>query len=190
MAASASNLIAGPGSLYRADVGATEPLDTAVATEPTAPWVDLGATDDGVTLTVSREFFKLRMDQAVDAPGRRMTERDVTVATNLAEITLENLSLAIGQDPSGITEGEGFKAMDLQGDDSGGEPDYFALLFRGRAPGGYRRHVIVRKALSIESVETAYKKGEQTFYPATFAAHWVSPSVRPVRWVDGTPVTP
>lgn len=190
MAASATNLIAGAGELFRAPFGSTEPEDTAVQDAPAAPWTSLGATDDGVTLTVSREFFKLRMDQAVDAPGRRMTERDVTIATNLAEITLENLALAIGQDASTIEAGAGFKAMDLEGDDSGEEPDYFALLFRGRAPGGYRRHVIGRKMLSTEEVETAYKKGDQTLYPVTFAAHWVSPTVRPVRWVDGVETTP
>jgi hypothetical protein len=190
MAPSASNLIAGPGTLYRADFGATEPLDADVQTEPAAPWVDLGATDDGVTITVSREFFKLRMDQTVDAPGRRMTERDVTLSTNLAEITLENLALSLGQAPDTIEEGAGFSAMNLEGDDTGAEPDYFALLFRGRAPGGFRRHVIGRKMLSTEEVETAYKKGDQTLYPVTFAAHWVSPSIRPVRWVDGKPDTP
>lgn len=192
MAPSATNLIAGPGTLYRAAFGATEPEDSDVQTEPAAPWVDLGATDDGVTLTVSREFFKLRMDQTVDAPGRRMTERDVTISTNLAEITLENLALAIGQSQDTIEDGSasGYRAMDLEGDDTGAEPDYFALLFRGRAPGGFRRHVIGRKMLSTEEVETAYKKGDQTLYPVTFAAHWVSPTVRPVRWVDGVETTP
>jgi len=188
MAASATNLIAGPGSLHRAVFGATEPLDTAVATPPTAPWVDLGATHDGVTLTVEREEFKLSMDQTVDSPGRRLTEREVTIATNLAEITLENLAVAMNQDPATLDTGVGFKAMDLEVDDPGAEPDYCALLFRGRAPGGFRRHVIARKVLSVGSVETAYKKGDQTLYPVTFATHWVSPSVRPVRWVDGIAV--
>lgn len=187
MPASATNLISGPGELYWGAFGAAEPADTATGTAPTAPdWTDVGATSDGVTMTVAREFFRLTMDQAVDSPGRRVTERDVTISTNLAEITLENLALALGQSQDTVTTGTGFKAMDLEGDDAGAEPDYFALLFRGRAPGGFRRMVIGRKMLSTEEVETAYKKGEQTFYPVSFAAHWVSPSVRPVRWVDGT----
>lgn len=190
MAPSASNLIAGPGALFMADFGAAEPEDAAVADEPVDPWADLGGTDDGVTLTVSRDFFKLRMDQIVDSPGRRLTDRDVSLKTNLAEITLENLAVSLGQSPDSITPGAGFKAMDLEGDDPGAEPDYFALLFRGRAPGGFRRHIIGRKMLSTEEVETAYKKGDQTLYPVTFSAHWVSPTVRPVRWVDGVATTP
>lgn len=189
MAASATNLIAGAATIHHAAFGAVEPLDTAVATEPDAlVWTDFGGTDDGVTLTVSREFFKLRMDQTVDAPGRRMTERDITVATNLVEGTLENLARALAQKASDIdTGGTGataFAALDIEGDDSGAEPDYFALLLRGRAPNGKKRNVIVRKALSIEEVESAYKKDDQTLIPVTFAAHWVSTSVRPMRVID------
>lgn len=185
MAVSATNLISGPGSLYHGAFGATEPLDTAIATEPAAPpWTDFGGTQDGVTLTVNQEFFVLEMDQVVDAPGRRMTSRDVSVKTNLAEITLENLARVVNQDPSDIEEGAGYKAFDLEGDDAGAEPNYFALILRGRSPGGLRRHVYLRKVLSTGEAETAYKKGSQTLYPVTLSCHWVSPSIRPIRVVD------
>lgn len=191
MAATATNLIAGAAELYHGAFGAVEPVDTAVASDlDGAVWTDFGGTDDGVTLRVAREYFKLRMDQTVDSPGRRMTERDVTVATNFVEGTLENLAYAMAQGTDTVTSGgtgaTAFKAMDLEGDDSGAEPDYFALILRGRAPNGKRRNVIVRKALSVEEAEIAYKKDDQTLIPVTFAAHWVSTSVRPVRVVDST----
>ena len=191
MAASATNLIAGAATIHKGDFGAVEPLDTAVADDlDDEVWTDFGGTDDGVTLTVSREFFKLRMDQTVDAPGRRMTERDITVSTNLVEGTLANLATALAQADSTVTSGgtgaTAYSAMNVEGDDSGAEPPYFALILRGRAPNGKKRNVIVRKALSIEEVETAYKKDDQTLIPVTFAAHWVSASVRPVRVVDST----
>lgn len=190
MAATATNLIAGAGTLHLGAFGATEPADTAFSTPLVdATWPDLGGTDDGVTLTVSRELFKLRMDQTVDAPGRRMTERDITLATNLAEITLENLATSIGQLRSSVESGgtgaTAYKALELEGDDSGAEPDYSAVVFQGRAPGGQPRRVFGRKVLSTEEVELAYKKDEQTFIPVTFACHWVSASIRPLRIVDG-----
>ncbi len=189
MGVTATNLIAGAATLHVGDFGAAEPLDTAVATDlDDEVWRDLGGTNDGVTLTVSREYMKLAVDQTVDAPGRRMTERDVTVATNLAEGTLENLALAMAQAESSVTTGgtgaTAYAAMELLGDDSGAEPDYVAVCLRGRAPKGKKRSVFVRKALSTEEVESAYTKDGQTFIPVTFAAHWVSPSVRPVKVVD------
>lgn len=192
MAATATNLLSGPGALFAGDFGADEGAPGDVdTTAPEAPdWTDLGATDDGVTLTVATEWFKLRMDQAIDAPSRRPTERDITITTNLAEITLENFARVIAQDPASITTGSGFKQLDIAGDDAGEDPLFSALIFRGRSPGNHRRHVIMRKALPTGEVETAYKKGDQTFYPAEFSAHWVSPSVRPVRVLDGIAVIP
>jgi hypothetical protein len=189
MGVTATNLIAGAAELHVGEFGAVEPIDTAVAAAlDDEVWRDLGGTNDGVTLTVSREYLKLAVDQTVDAPGRRMTERDVTVATNLAEGTLENLALAMAQAESSVTVGgtgpTAYAAMDLLGDDSGAEPDYVAVILRGRAPAGKRRNVIIRKALSTEEVESAYTKDGQTFIPVTFAAHWVSPSIRPMRIVD------
>lgn len=189
MAVSATNLIAGPATLYTGAFGATEPLDTAVSSAPDVAWTDAGGTDDGVTLTVSREYFKMRMDQVVDAPGRRMTERDITIATNFAEGTLENFSRALGQVEAVETGGTGataWKAIEAEQDDAGVEPTYIALILDGRAPGGKRRRVIGRKMLSVEEVEVAYKKDEQTFIPVTFAAHWVSAAIRPIRVIDST----
>jgi hypothetical protein len=193
MPASASNLLVGPGALHRGTFGQTEPADTAVATALDAEdFPDLGATDGGVTVTASKEYFRLRMDQTVESPGRRLTELDVTLATNLAEPTLENWAVALADAASAITIGgtgpTGYAAMDIGGpSEPGAEPVYSAVIFRGRAPGGRRRLVIVRKALSIEEVESEYKKDDQTFIPVTFGAHWVSPSVKSVHVVDERP---
>jgi hypothetical protein len=185
MPASASNLLVGAGSLWGADFGATEPTDAEVAAPLAAPWADFGATDGGVTVTVARDYFKLRMDQTVESPGRRLTELDVTLSTNLAEPTLENWAAALSDAASDITTGAGFASMDIGGpDEPGAEPDYKATIFRGRAPAGKRRLVIVRKALSFEEVESEYKRDDQTFIPITFGAHYVSQSVKSVHVVD------
>lgn len=190
MPASAANLLVGPASLWTGPFGTTEPADTAVATALDAEdWTDRGGTDGGLTVTASREYFRLRMDQTVESPGRRLTELDVTLATNLAEPTLENWATALADAASAVTSGgtggTAYKAMDIGGpDEPGAEPTYLAVIMRGRAPRGKRRLVIIRKALSVEEVESEYKRDDQTFIPVTFGAHWVSPSVKSVHCVD------
>lgn len=185
---SASNIIAGAAELYRADFGATEPADTAVRDAIAAPFENLGGTDDGVTLNVAHEWMNLRMDQIIDSAGKRKTGRTITVATNLVEGTLENLLLAISQADSSIetggTGGTAWRGFDVEGDDSGEEPPYSAIILRGRAPGGDRRLFILRKALQVEDVESAYKKDDQWLIPVTFECHWVSSSIRPFRVVE------
>lgn len=194
MAPTATNIIAGPASLWRAAFGATEPLDTATSTDPGAPFAHLGGTDDGVTLNAETEWFSKRMDQTLMTPGRVPTSLEINVATNLTEGTLENLALAFNIDTSAIesggTGGTAWKALELGNLDPGAEPNYSALIMRGRGVGngGKMRNFILRKVLSIESIESAYKKDDQWLIPVTFACHWISASIAPVRVVDDASV--
>jgi hypothetical protein len=183
MAVDVTNLIAGPGTLYTGAFGATEPADSAVnTTPPSSTWTDVGGTQDGVTLNVIQEFFELEVDQIVDVPGRRLTKRDLQVQTNMAEPTLANLALALNGGT--VTASAAYTTYDPSDDTSATQPTYKALIFDGYAPDGFRRRVVVRKALSIEGVETSYQKDEQTLFPITFAAHYVSDSIKPFRVID------
>lgn len=181
-----TNLISGPGTLYTAAFGTSEPVDTAVATADPAGWTASGGTNDGVTLSIQQEYFELEIDQIVDVAGRRLTKRDMRVSTNLAEPTLTNLSLALngGTSATGGTGATAWESFTPNDDVSSTQPTYKALLFDGWAPNGKVRRVIVRKVLSVESVESAYKKGEMTLFPVTFAAHWVSSSIKPFKVID------
>jgi hypothetical protein len=188
----ATNLLGGAGELYHGLFGATEPLDTAVAAElDDEVWNNFGGTDGGVTKNMDRNFYDLRADQIMDPAGTRQTSRLTTISTNLAEITLENLAVAWGEDPDAITSGgtggTAWRALEQNNDDSGEEPNYHALIFRGWAPARKRRLVIARKVLSVNAVGTAYKKDEQTFIPVQFKCFYVSPTVRPVRIVEQGP---
>lgn len=187
MAVTATNLIQGPGTLYTDTFGVSEPADTAVASAPGGTWVDVGGTVGGVTLSVSQEYAVLEVDQIVDDAGRRLTKREMMVKTSLAEPTLVNLALALngGTSGSGGTAGTSYLSYDPAMDTSATQPTYKALLFDGYAPNGKTRRVIVRKVLSIDAIETAYKKDEQTVFPVSFAAHWVSTSIKPFHVIDG-----
>lgn len=187
MPVTATNLIAGPADLYVATFGAAEPLDADIDDAPGVAWVDAGGTQDGVTITINQEFMELEVDQIVDVPGRRLTKRDLQVTTNLAEATLANLRNALN---GGVVATEsGTESYEPTNDNSATQPTYRAILLDGWAPqtaagASARRRLIVRKVLSVENVEAAYKKDEQTLFPVTFAAHYVSSAIRPFRIID------
>lgn len=192
MPGSTENLIQGVGFLYVAPAGTEEPADSAIADEPASPWRALGFTQEGVSLTVAQEYAELEVDQLVDIPGRRLTKREVTVASSLAEATLENLASALNELEAQVTSeaagagSPGTSAFEPRTTGLQGEPTYAMLLFDGFAPSGFPRRVIVRRALQTGDVEAAYTKDGQTVYPVSFAGHYVSASVAPYKVVDQT----
>jgi hypothetical protein len=178
----ASNLTLGPGTLFHGLETAADPAD--LNTDPAAPdFTDVGGTSDGVTLSIEQEYTELTVDQIVDRVGSRLTSRTMTIATNLAEPTLENLSLVLNGGGT-VTPGAGSKTFEPSNDTSATQPTYCKLVFDGIAPGGGRRRVIGRRMLSTESVEFAYSKDEQTVFSVTFTGHFVSASVPPFAVID------
>ena len=188
MGVTVTNLIQGPGTLYKgaySETGAAEPANEAVNTTPQASaWTDVGGTQDGVNLEIGREYSELEVDQIVDIPGRRLTKREFTLTTNLAEPTLENLAML--NNDTAPTTGSGFKYHEPSFTGSELQPTYIALIFDGYSPSGYRRRVIGRRMLSIDPITFAYKKDEQTVFSAKWAGHYVSSTLAPYKIVDQT----
>ncbi|MFB7111726.1 hypothetical protein [Streptomyces sp. NPDC056291] len=183
MAVTTTNLIQGAATLYIGNLGATEPTDTDLTTDPATPdWTDVGGTNDGVKLSVDQSYTELEVDQLVDRVGSRLTKRDITVETTLAEPTLVNLTWVMNSGT--VSSGSGWQALEPEFATSATQPKYRALLFDGYAPGQLRRRVIVRKVLSTDAFEMAYTKEDKTTIPVKWAAHYVSPSVAPFRIVD------
>lgn len=186
MSVTTTNLVQGPATVYSGVFGATEPADSAVNTTPQASaWTDAGGTQDGVTLGVEQTYGELTVDQLVDRVGSRLTKRDFTVKTSLAEPTLANLSLVTN---GGTTaSGSGYGTWEPTFASSATQPTYRAVLFDGWAPGGaYTRRAIVRKVLSTDAVEIGYTKDKQTLFAVTWTGHYVSESIAPVHIVDQT----
>lgn len=185
MAITVSNLIQGPGTLYYGTFGATEPADAAINSTPAASaWSDVGGTSDGVTIEIARDYAELSVDQTVDVPDRRLTKRDFSISTNLAEPTLEMLAL-ISNDTAPTT-GSGFKTHEPVNTTAATQPTYKALLFDGYAPGQFRRRVIGRRMLSTDTTTFAYKKGDQTVFNVKWNGHYVSSSIAPYKVIDAT----
>jgi hypothetical protein len=182
MAVTVTDLTQGPATLYRGDFGAAEPLESAVNDTPQASaWGDVGGTTDGAKLGIKTTFKDLEVDQLIDVPGTRATLREITVETNMAETTLENLQYSLNGGT--ITTGAGWEAYEPVDSDAATQPEYSALLLHGWV-GTRRRMVILRKVLSVEGTETTYKKDGQSVFKVTIKAFYVSPSIRPFRIID------
>lgn len=199
MGATVANLVQGPATLYIGTYDGTttrEPLPGAVNLAPAASaWTDLGGTTDGATININQEYKELEVDQVVDVAGRRLTKRDMSVKTNLAEPSLQNLLYSLN-DANGNAlgaSGTGYSGTyEPAFTDSATQPTYRALILHGWAPGGTgaggttskRRQVILRRVLSTDNVEFAYKKDDQTVFSVTWSVHYVSSSIAPFRIVD------
>jgi hypothetical protein len=185
MSVTTTNLIQGPATLYVGLFGAAEPADAAVNAIPAASaWTDMGATDGGVKLTVNQTYSVLNVDQIVDNPERRLTSREVSVQTNLAEPTMANLVIALNGGTAATATG--VATYDPVASASAQVPTYSALILDGVAPGNFRRRVIVRKALNTQNVESDFKKDGQSYWTVTFSSHYVSTSIKPFRIIDQT----
>lgn len=176
-----SNLLQGPALLYFGAFGAAEPA--TLATEPDeSVWTFAGGTTDGLTLKVATEYSPLVVDQVLDNVGATATERIATLATNLAEVTLENLARLLNEKAPTTTGNE--KTFEPTTGPDAFEPVFSALLLDGRAPGGGRRRVVLRRTLATSGIDTSQKKDEQQVFPAEWEAYFVSGTVKPWKITD------
>jgi len=82
--------------------------------------------------------------------------------------------------------GTGFASYEPTSDTSATQPTYKAVLFDGFGPGGKRRRVIVRKVLSVGDIASVDSKTDQKVFAVSFAGHYVSSTVKPLKVVDET----
>jgi hypothetical protein len=98
-----TNAFAAPADLYIGSTGATEPSNALQL--PGSQFRHMGGTGAAATLTLSQTYLKLKMQQTAMAVGAELQEQMVTIATSLAEPTLQNLRSGLNQlPPSGTNE--------------------------------------------------------------------------------------
>ncbi len=88
-----ANVTTGPGTLYYAPLGTTEPA-TRVAAWP-AGWVPVGYTAEGHSFNSSLSTDKIEVAELLDPVRHVTTGRDTKVAFALAEMTLAHLKLIL-----------------------------------------------------------------------------------------------
>lgn len=183
MTVTVTNLLAGPATaVWVGDFGAAEPA--TIDADPGVGFRNIGGTKGGLRLVADREMFRLEVDQVPGRVASQLTSEDFSVQTSLAEATLENYALTVNAADEAVVATATEKSLDLGLTDVAAEPNYRCIIIDGRAPGGKRRRVIIRKVLSTASVEAPQERGGQTVYPVTWTAHYISSSIAPVRKID------
>lgn len=183
----------GPGRLYVAPFGSTEPLDSTVtpngpSTPPSSPWTDVGGTDGGVTVEIDSTYTDLNVDQITMVVGARLTETKISVTTKMSEMTLANFQTVLNN--IGVTgSGSGYSTLEVPVTSSATQPTYMALIIDGWAPAlstgsSALRRMIVRKVLSQVKATLSFDKKTQQSFDVTFSAYYVSSSINPIHVVD------
>lgn len=130
-------------------------------------WTDVGATKTGITITHNNTEETFDVDQILGDIDSRPVSYEQTVATALAEVTLENFQLAWEGGP--ISSSGGFRTMGV------GEPAVYtrkrlAIIFQ-KANGKLRMHAFRKTQKSAQESAIPYNKtGEQQSIPVTFRA--------------------
>ena len=137
-----------------------EPGGTAPAMSLSSPYVEVGYTEDGVTLTYTADTADIEVEEETFAIDRVITKETAEISCTMAESTLANLANAMaGAVLSGniLTLGGGVnKTMNLR--------------IQGVNGSGYITEIIIPKATALGAVGTSWKKGEKTMVPVTFQA--------------------
>jgi hypothetical protein len=141
--------------------------------DPIAGWTDIGATKTGVQISVNNAEENFDVDQILTDISTLPTGWDVQVGTQLAEATLDKLSLAWEGDVVTTATEDGVANVKTTGV---GNPDSYtyrrlAVLFR--RPSNLKiRGYIFRKVSRMpqESTITHAKTGEQISIPVRFRA--------------------
>lgn len=106
-------LALGPGYLYIAPTGTTEPSDLSTAwASVSASWKSLGYTDDGSEFKYSLSTDAVQVAEELDPVSVQTTGRSSTVTFALAEVTATNLMYAMNAETTVITAGSGIVTLE------------------------------------------------------------------------------
>lgn len=102
-----SNVKVGPGIIYIAPVGSTEPTDLITAWD--AAWVELGYTEAGHRFAYTPAYEPIDVAEELDPIRYESTGRQLSVGFSMAEMTARNLQIAFNGGtitPSGVAPNE------------------------------------------------------------------------------------
>ena len=151
----------GPGKLYVAAEGATEPEDLVTAWS--GAWTLLGYTQEGSEFVFEQEFEDVFVAEELDPILTLQTTRRVLVNFNAAQITAANMQRALNGGT--ITTDEGVTKFEPPG-----VGDYTHIAIGWEAEDSLERWIF-RKCLQIGSVNIARRKSpDLATLPMSFSA--------------------
>lgn len=122
-----------------------------------AAWENRGYTIGGLTFNANLERGEIRVDQEFDPVVRPVTARNITLGTNLAEITAANFQLASGMGAVDTTAaGSGTRGHDDLVIGSGISDQYRSWGFDIQQPNGEAFRIVVYKAVATGSPSPSF----------------------------------
>ena len=172
-----NEVLVGTGVLYVADrsaSGLAYPGDDgssafeAVSTASTA-WRDIGYSEDGWTLEMDRTFEDILVAEEIDPIKTIKTAQEARLMGELSQASLANLSVAMGQIDSYVSEDDsdfasGYDVVKAPITDSFSE---MAALLIAEGPAGADRHVQMPRVVSVGAFSMQHAKAPQKVVIAT-----------------------
>lgn len=147
-------------------------------------WTELGGTEDGVELNMSKDFHDTEAAEAPVTLKKTLTNITGTVSTGLLESTLDNLLLSWpGEIDDSATD---IKELTIGVEDV--DVEEIDVKFTGKGPDGAVRTIHFEKAISIGDGGHTYTKGADTVITTEFEvlADWDDDYGDDGGWVFGT----
>lgn len=174
----------GPGTLYRAPLGTTEP--TSISGAWPAGWEKIGFTDNGSTFSYNPTTANVEVEESY-YPIRIVTTGIVaTLAFAMAELTAKNLLMALNTDAatSQTTLGDGTLAVEPPG--IGNEKrimlGWDALSTENVANADPYQRLICRQCYQTGTIAPIHQKGNnKTVWAVTFNLELPATGLQPFR---------
>lgn len=160
---SADEVVAGPGLLYVAPLGTTEPTTSSDLSSLPSAWREVGYTDKGSTFSYKITAEGLDVAEELDPVGTRITKRAGTVTFQMAQASRRNLALALNLGAAAAND-----ATTLE------PPDESAMLrvmlLRVSTDASAVRGVLFRKVFNTGGLEINFSEApDKSVIPVEFA---------------------
>lgn len=167
----------GPGILYIAPVGSTEPVDLTTAWA--AAWVPLGYTEEGHAFSASPSFEPVEVAEEIDPIRYEPTGREMGVEFAAAEMTALNLSRAMNGGT--VTTGTGIVTFEPP------TPGFEVRVALGWESVDKKERWVWRRCLQTGDVEIARRKApDKATIPMSFMLEIVAGGAKPFKAImDG-----
>lgn len=156
------NVDLGPGRLYYAPLGTTEPT-TCSAALPSA-WIAVGYTEDGTEVQTNITSEAIEVAEELDPIAFEQTRRQTQLGIQMAEATKKRLALALGAGAGETDDSDTFEFPD-----SGDVVGVMFVWDSEETPSATNRRWLFRKCTPSGTVTTARRKAPQkALIPVTF----------------------
>ena len=139
---------------------------------------NVGYTNNGLQISYNPSYGSVTVDQLLDTAKLFKESMEVSIATEMTEATLENITVAWAQSVSPATVGTGTgltKTMGMEAGALGQAPRERQLIAVGNAPttlatanSSSERVYYARRVLSIQASQHSLARNTATTFPVTF----------------------